>query len=250
MMTLADLQRDFSAFIRSGDRAVSDAVSKDAQRGLAVYHHAFRANLTDCLRSAFEKTHAWLGDAAFDAAAAAHIASHAPQSWTLAAYGEGFDRTLGGLYPADPEVTELAWLDWSLRRAFDGPDAPALVPATLAEVDWDNAALTLAPTLAARPISTNVAEIWNAMASGAAPPAARRLDPSAALIVWRRALSPQFKTVSMTELAALTLARVGKSFGEICGDIAPGFADEEATAAFAGAMLGSWIGDGVLVAVG
>lgn len=250
MMRLADLQRDFSAFIRSGDRTVTEAIPSKAQRGLAVYHHAFRASLTDCLRSAFEKTHAWLGDAAFDTAAAAHITSHAPQSWTLAAYGAGFDRTLGGLYPNDPEVGELAWLDWSLRRAFDGLDAPALDPASLAAIDWDNAGLTLAPTLAARPISCNVAEIWNAIAAGTAPPAARRLDPSAALIVWRQALSPQFRTVSMMELEALTLARLGKSFGEVCGDIAPGFPDEEAAAAFAGPMLGRWIGEGILVAVG
>lgn len=248
-MTLAALQQDFSAFLREGDSAVEQHISARGQRGLAVYHYAFRANLTSCLRSNFEKTHAWLGDDAFDAAAATHIASHSPKSWTLAAYGQGFDQTLLALYPNDPEVSELAWLDWSLRRAFDGPDASELDRQALASVDWDQAVLTLVPTLADCAIVTNVAEIWNAMATGEKPPAARRLDLAAALIVWREGLSPRFKAISEVERTAVSLARSGLPFGALCAEIAGFFPDEVAAAGFAGAMLGRWIAEGVLVAV-
>jgi hypothetical protein len=94
-----------------------------------VYHYAYRAQLLECLRYTFERVWAWLGDSGFEDAARRHIEAHPPHSWTLSDYGNEFDRTLSGLYPDDREVAELAWLDWPLRRAFDGrmrqPSQPA-----------------------------------------------------------------------------------------------------------------------------
>lgn len=248
-MSLALLQREFCAYLRDGDAAIAAQVARGARRGLAVYHHAYRANLAACLADTFEKTRAWLGDDAFAQAAQAHIARRPPSSWTLSDYGLGFDETLAGLYPDDAEVEELAWLDWSLRRAFDGPDSVVQDPATLAEVDWDIAALRLAPTLAVRPAATNAAAIWSALATGDRPPAAEPLNVSAGLIVWRQRLSPRFFTAPRLEHEALAAAQAGQSFGEICQTLAAELPDEEQAAAFAGGLLGRWMADGVVIGV-
>jgi hypothetical protein len=248
-MSLERLQRDFLAHVLAGDGAIVAAVGERGRRGLAVYSHAYRANLVACLKDTFEKTLAWLGEDAFGAAAARHIAEHPPRSWTLADYGEAFPRTLAGLYPADPEVRELAWLDWALRRAFDGPDAAMQDPAGFGDVDWEHAVFTLAPTLTLRQVTTNVAALWRAMAEGATPPPAAALPAPGALAVWRRELSPMFRSLDERERAALDLALGGASFGDICARLAADLPDGEAAATEAGALLARWLGDHIVIGV-
>jgi Putative DNA-binding domain len=249
-MSLANLQREFTAYLRSDGNAGIPAVSLRSLRGLPVYHYAYRASLIDALRDVFERTHSWLGDERFDEAARVHIAAHPPNSWTMSDYGVGFDNTLAGLYPDNAEVPELAWLDWSLRIAFNGPDAPPLDMALLAEVDWDSARLQIAPTLAMRIIQTNVAAIWGALAEDDMdPPVAELLEQPAVLTVWRHDLMPRFHTVSDDEHQALIMANDGVAFGPICETLTAEACDADEVAARVGAMLGRWIAEGVLVGV-
>jgi len=246
-MTLAQLQRDFRAYIVTGSPAVEAAIADGAGRGLAVYHHAFRANLIACLTDTFEKTAAWLGEDAFERAALAHIEAHPPTSWTMSDYGESFDDTLAARYPADPEVAELAWLDWRLRRAFDGPDTQIQDPAGLADLDWERAALRLAPTLALRGVETNVAALWSGMAEGAKPPPAAILDEPRGLAAWRRDLTPQFRTLGTVEHRALERARSGATFGDICAGVAGDIPPSEDPAATAGALLARWFAEQIVI---
>ncbi|MBL0966775.1 DNA-binding domain-containing protein [Blastomonas sp. UPD001] len=249
-MNLRQLQDDFCSYLRSDGAVTLASVAPAAQRGLGVYHFAHRATLGAALGDVFERTHAWLGDARFDHAAARHIALHPPASWTLADYGAGFEETLAGLYPDHPEVAELAWLDWTLRVAFNGPDCPDLDLASLAGVDWDSARLVINPTLAYRPIVTNVALIWQALDDGEPdPPPAERLPTPAVLTVWRQGLMPRFQTIEALEHEALAVAMRGGSLGEICSILAKGPTGSDAAATQAGAMLQRWMSEAVLVAL-
>ncbi len=249
-MTLADLQRDFVAYLKGDGSGIVEDVHTASLRGLPVYHFAYRASLVAALRDTFERTHAWLGDHQFDDAARAHIIASPPSSWTMSDFGLGFDRTLDGLYPNDPEVAELAWLDWSMRRAFDGADSGTLDTNALTDIDWDTAQLHLAPTLVMRTVSTNCAELWRALADDQAPPPACLLLPApVALTVWRQDLSPRFLSVGSDEHMALTMAADGVAFGPICEQLVNDDRDAAAVSALAGTMLARWIADGVLVGV-
>jgi hypothetical protein len=247
-MTLMATQRRFSAWLAGGETDISAMMGPRARRGLAVYRHAVGATLTAALRDSFGKTHAWLGDAAFDAAALAHSRARPSTSWTLSDYGEGFEATLADLYPDDLEVAELAWLDWSLRRAFEGPDPAEIDPGELAQIDWDAAILCFAPTLAWRGIATNAAAIWRALSVGETPPAAANLDAPAALVVWRQGLEPRFRTIDLVERAALESALRGEDFATVCEVTAR--ADPLGDPARrVGEMLAQWLGDGLIVGV-
>jgi hypothetical protein len=244
-MSLLDTQRGFRDHILAG----TDAPLPGApERGLAVYRHAYRAQLVASLRDTFEKTWAWLGDEAFDKAARHHVEAHAPKSWTLNEYGADFVQTLRGLYPDDAEVAELAWLDWSLRRAFDGPDADAIKPEALAEVDWDHAVLIFVPTLTMGEIVTNSAAIWGALAEEKAPPAAQRLAAPATVRIWRSGLTPKYRTIENFEQRALVLAMAGSSFADLCSLLVEG-GDINKAAHDVGAVLANWLQDGLIRAV-
>ena len=244
-MSLLDLQRGFRDYILSGAPEIGPRLGGDPAAGLAVYHHAYRAQLFAGLRDTFEKTWAWLGDEGFDAAARRHVEAHPPSSWTLGDYGEDFPATLNTLYPDDPEVAELAWLDWTLRRAFDGPNAEAISPEALAAVDWDTAVLTLVPTLKIGEVATNCAAIWGAIAEDQTPPAAERLPQAAAIRVWRQTLSPQYRTIEAAEHHALSLVLAGEPFGGVCTTLSEGM-DEAQVSQLIGGLLASWIQDGLV----
>ena len=244
-MSLLELQRRARDHILAGRAAPLLGAAVTASPGLAVYRNAYRAQLAACLRDTFEKTWAWLGDDAFENAAQVHVSLHPPRSWTLSDYGGEFPEVLRGLYPDDAEVSELAWLDWTLRRAFDGPDAEPIESDALAQVDWDTAVLDFVPTFVLGSVTTNCAAIWTAIAEGESPPSAAPLAEDAALRVWRAGLSPQYRSVDGFEFRALSLALSGLGFGEICQRLAEGEVPETAIPRLGG-LLGRWLQDGLV----
>lgn len=244
-MSLLALQRTFLAFLLDQPTELPVCVSGSAGPGLAVYHNAYRAQLVACLKDSYERIWAWLGDDAFDAAARVHIDRHAPTSWTLGEYGVGFAGTLDALYPDDPEVAEIAALDWALRRAFDGPDAPPFDRARLAKIDWEDAVIHFVPTLALLPVRTNCGAIWTAIAAGDAVPAAEVLPEPGWVRVWRVDLQPHFATIERAEKDAIQLAASGLSFAVLCDKMAEHIGAEEAVLA-AGRYLASWVQDGLI----
>jgi len=243
-MRLAALQVAMSRYL-VGERGEEFVATVNGHPGLDVYRNNYRGQLHACLRDTYEKCWAWLGDEAFDAAADAQIDRHAPQSWTLDAYGYDFERTLRVHYPHDPELPELAWLEWAMRRAFDGPDAAPFNPATLTEVDWDTARFIMVPTLTLGRMTTNAAAIWSALAEDIAPPPVMTLPEVATMLVWRQHLNPCFRTADETEARLLQLVLQGASFGDLCALLTTEIGADAATAK-CGAILAQWISDGLI----
>jgi hypothetical protein len=246
-MSLRDLQRDFILHLIDEPSSIAAAIHGD-EHGLAVYHNAYSAQLVDSLKDSYERLWAWLGDDGFEDAARHHIALHPPHSWTLGDYGQGFAQTIAALYPEDPEIGEIAALDWALRRAFDGPDAEAFDPARLAAVDWDEAVITFMPTLDLLPVTTNCGAIWNAISAQEDVPGAEMLPRPGWVRVWRVDLQPHFATIEDTEMEAIRLAASGLSFARLCDRLAEADGLESAMEA-AGAYLASWLQDGLIAEI-
>lgn len=242
-MSLAAIQRDFRCWLIDAPNQMKTRAI--AGSGLDVYHNAYRVRLSDCLRETFEKVFLWLGEDAFLAAARAHIEHTPPHGWTLGVYGAGFDHTLRALYPNDPEVAELASLDWALCRAFDGSDADTVASTALASIDWDVAVLSLVPTAQIFDAVTNAGAIWSALSAGESPPAAALLPAPAAILVCRQGLTPCFRTVDAIEHQALKMIAAGKTFGAVCAALVERSGPDTGVQQ-AGAMLGQWLHDGLI----
>ena len=251
--TLVTLQTAFHDHLLDRPSAIADEIAAGGRIGVAhrlhIYHHAYRARLLDNLRDAFEKTWAYLGDDSFDEAALDFVEANPPQHRNLRWHGADFPHGLAARFPQDPDIAELAMIDWQLRRAFDGPDAEPLAPTALTELgaaQWDAVGFRFAPTLFLAALRFNTVNIWHALDQEQPPPLAERLPDRAWLIIWRKAWQPHFRTIDPLEHAALSQLLAGASFAHVCAALGEHLSDQEATA-LAGRHLSTWLRDDLIV---
>ena len=241
-MTLATLQRAFLAEIAADDDL------PPSSPGMAIYRNSYRGRLSDALTSGFERTRRWVGEEAFEQAAAHYILSHPPRRWTLDLFGEAFPDLLAALFAGDPEVAELAWLEWQLQQAFAANNAPVLTTqdltqASLGEDDWARLRLVPAPGFAARQVQCDVTALWPLLQDEAATAHPTFLPELGWLIVWRSELSPHYRLLEAAEGTALAALANGATFGEVAASVG---ADH--LAQFGGWFAG-WLADGMLSAM-
>lgn len=239
-MSLLCLQNDMRAWLEQGSHRAARRFSASARNGLGIYQNNYRAQLINCLEESFAVTRSWLGGEAFHGAVVAHIEAVSPSSWTLDHYPREFPMTLGKLYPADPEVPDLALLELALGEAFVAGDAPPLAR-DLGAVDWDHARLAFLPSLTSHRLLSNAPAIWLAIASDVAPPPAQALPAAGGLVVWRSGEQCHFRALDPHELGAISFCREpGATFGMLC-EAAGAHAAEQV-----GAWLGQWLSDAII----
>lgn len=221
----------------------------DARRaaGMTVYRNAYRTRLIDVLRNTFERTARLVGDDAFSQAAAHHLITRPPTSWTIDLAGEGFAETCAELFANDPDVAELAWLEWAMHCVFTAADEEPLSPtdfaAATADFDagqWDELRFELMPGTALRPVTYDLVKLWAALAD---PPLAlevEKLSKPMWALVWREGEQPVFGIVQDAEGLALAHVQRGGTFGGVCAALMKHFKTADA-AAKAGAILRNWL---------
>lgn len=242
-MSLLGVQRDMRAWLDDGREETAVAFSAGARAGLNIYQNNYRTQLANCLEESFPVTLAWLGGDAFHAAIVAHVEAVSPSSWTLDHYTRDFPLTLARLFPSDPEVGDLAFLELALGEAFVAPDSAPLA-CDLTEVDWDRAALAFIPSLTIHPLSTNAPAIWSAINADQEPPAVSQLPKAGALLVWRSDEACRFRATDHRECDALLfLMGRASTFGTLCATLGTEHVEQ------VGLWLGRWLADGIIAAI-
>ena len=249
-VTLSRLQDDLSAWLQTGDPALTARFGDDAAPGLAVYLNNYRLQLLGCLEEAFPHALRWLGEERFWAAARQHIMSCPPVSWTLDAYPQTFAATIEQHFPDEPVVADLVRLEWAISVAFVAADVAPLTRAQFTDLDWDGVALRQgagAQFLAQR---TNAVAIWSALSRDEAPPAAELLEEVRSVLVWRSEETPFFRTLDADEVEIFASLEQPRRFTAICEALVARIGHEPGIAR-AGQLLARWADDGaVAVAAG
>ncbi len=244
-MNLAELQHTFRDWLTQADETAEWRLGGGP--GTEIYQNNYRVSLMSCLAENYKRVAGWLGEEAFEAAAARYVDAHPPTGWTLDAYGERFEAFLARIYPDDAEVADLAAIDWAIGQVFVSIDAAALRPEALAVDDWDAAVIRTVPSLRQITLSSNADAIWRALAAEDMPPAACRAE-AAVVLVWRQGLEPVFRRAAAHDLDVLAWSAEGMGFGPICARLAETLGDEAAVSA-AGTVLGQWLTEEMVAAV-
>jgi len=213
---LAAVQRHFA------DRVLANALPPEMPEDLItgrlpIYHHAYRARLAEVLADTYAKTCLYMGSDTFEAHARDYAVAHPPRTRSLNRYGEGLVGTLRAAYPDNPELHELAQLDWDLRTRFDSADVSTLETAAAQASDtWTTRPGVLHPSALLRAITTNVVGVWNAIHTDDDVPEAVALPAPATLLVWRKGHQPHFRTLDAAEAAWVQALHAGASVHDAC----------------------------------
>jgi hypothetical protein len=244
-MTLTELQTGFRDWLAD---SATNPLPMGERRGLNVYQNNYRSQLVGCLQESYPQLRSWLGDEAFLYAARTHIERYPPTGWTLDAYGADFGLTLLALFPDNPDLHELAWIEAALSRAFVAQDAAPVVASGLPPIDWDAARLGFTPSLSLAPLSTNADDIWWAMHDQADRPESRMLARPGGVMAWRRAYVSCLRTLDPLEFAALAHARADGNFASLCEMLVARLGESEGVAK-AGSLLAEWIASELITSI-
>lgn len=254
MSTLAARQSDFMASLLDDERALPAGWSPRHAAGLDIYRNNYRTALVEALRSTFERTERLVGEASFARAAAHHLITHPPVSWTLDLAGQGFAETCAELFANDPEVGELAQLEWSMHLVFVARDATPLTAekfisaaSKFVEDDWTGLTLEFLPGLVVFDIRHDLKALWSSLAEGADVPLVELTDSPLSVIVWREDERPVFILVPQVEGAALRSMQAGEAYGQVCETMLDQIGD--VAIEMAGAMLQRWLREGLVAAI-
>lgn len=239
-MTLLAEQTRFLSEIAADDDVPPSSI------GMGIYRNAYRARLIGALESGYERTRRWVGEEAFEVAAAHYILTQPPSSWTLDAFGAQFPDLLAELFAGDPEVAELAWLEWQMQQAFGAVDTPELGAAQLGtagldEDGWNTLRFAMAAGFAARAVTHELAALWHGLAPDSAATPDDPLPAPQHLIVWRHALRPHFRLHDPAEFSALDHLIRGATLGQTGAALERAGGDPEQL----GGWLACWLSEGL-----
>ena len=138
-MNLKQLQTSFQNVILGQHCTEVDWVQASGQAlsscdRLSIYHKAYRFRLVDVLFDTFEHTAIYLGSDWFTRLARTYVQSNHSSSPNIGRYGKEFPDFLAEQLADDLEISEIALMDWKLRRAFDGRDSTVMTADSLPQL--------------------------------------------------------------------------------------------------------------------
>ena len=256
-MKLAELQAEFQKGILGQPDKILASICETPRLSrndrFAVYENAYRLRLGEVIGNDYPILRKALGDETFGTIVGGYIdtvESHHPNvRW----YSRKLPDFMASHEPWIGErlFVDLAFFERALEDAFDAADAPAIAIDAVLEIaadDQPSMRFAFQPSL--KVLSTAAGTI----AAYEAAAAEEDIDMSShdgeeVVLVWRnQALDSVYRIVGEDEALALDAALTGGSFAEICGLLAVKN-DVETVAATAGALLGQWFADGLIVGV-
>lgn len=189
------------------------------ERGMQIYHRAYRERLAEVLADSYPKCQLYLGTALFEELAYQYIGAHPPKERHLGTYGAHFAVLLQSVYPDNPELPDLAQLEWALREVFDTTNVPAWTLADIGETGPEAclaSGAVLHPSLSLHTVRTNAVTIWHAIDGDVEVPEVTLWAQPRTLAVWRKDLRPHFKSLDTEEAGFLIeLGKSGASIADV-----------------------------------
>ena len=262
-----------AAVLGQGSSALLQPSPRGAPAPVEVYRHAYPARLTGALRDNYEILALALGDADFDALAMAYLQAQPSNQPSIRWFGHALVDFMEQRLAADdglvphPALADLARMDWALRSAFDAADAPVIDSASLARTpadDWPVLVLQLHPSVRQLGLQWAVEPAWHALrtahdaANSTLADAVDATEPELPapealphpLLVWRKGLETQWRSLAESEACLLQAVAEGANFAALCEQAAGQVEQADQAVPLVVAALQQWLADGLISAVG
>lgn len=259
MIGLAQRQEAFLRAILDESAPLPEGWGNSQAAGMAVYRGNYRSALMGALAETYERTARYVGEKPFAQSCINHAITHPPSGWTIDEAGAGFDATCAAHFRDNPEVAELAWLEWTMLGLATAPDTDPMTPEAFSQAvagfddeGWGNLRLALQPRCDARLVDHDLTALWRALDTEATDRPEIRLSAAQCCLVWREGERPTFILVEPDHVDALAAMQSGASYGEMIGvligdDPEPTDAVIQSAAMRAGAIVGKWLQERLIV---
>ena len=261
MTSLSELQERFQAFLlgagANADRGIEPlTVGSErlpARQRLAVYADAYRLRLLEILGDDFPGLKGLVGERAFEALGGAYITAYPSTHPSVRWFGRHLPEFLReGFDDLDRDVlAEMATFEWTQGEVMDAADDPVIDVAALgglAAGSWPRMRLGFQPALRRLELACNVPAAWKAIREETPPPALEKSEPPVPWLLWRRGIEVHWRPLDEDERFALDAAHDGRTFGEICEEMATSGGGEDVPLRAAG-FLKLWVVDGLVAQV-
>ncbi|MFI5396295.1 MAG: DUF2063 domain-containing protein [Candidatus Binatia bacterium] len=215
---------------------------------LDIYANMYFYRMRDALKEDFSAVCSVVGDTTFHNLITDYLIARPPSHFSLRYAGKHFPPFLRR-HPSScrwPFLADLANLEWAILDAFDAADAPVLEAPALAGVPqerWPELRFQLTPALRLLDLDWPVHEVWKHTQCGEPP--AQPAPCAITLRVWRQNFRVYHRRIDTTERIALVTISEGASFAAVCERIVACDSEARGTER-AAALLGEWLGDGLL----
>ena len=251
MSALAHLQQAFQSYVLREEPGLAERIAGgdrvDPQRRLRIYFDAYRLRLLEALATDYESLRALMGDEAFGAACRAYVEATPSAFRNLRWYGGGLSDYLRLTQPwsEQPILHEVAVFEWTLTLAFDAPDAPVVRFEELARMPqqaWPVLGFVLHPSAYFLELRSNAPSLRKATDAGDSLPETLIVEDTKPWLIWRKALTAYFRSLSESESWALAAVKEGANFTALCEGLCQWFSPDEA-APQAARLLRQWVDD-------
>ncbi len=243
---LLDQSHDFEQDIISTDDA-------RAEHRLGAYYNAYRIRLIDCLATDFSGLLKELGDEGFEFMALEYLKLYPSEHPSVRWVGKHMVEFLQ--HSGQPEAeffAELANFEWSQGLCFDAADADRLFTLQdMAQIDpaaWPTLKFDFHPSMRWLDLNWNVPPYWVALDKDEELPPKQRGEYPTRWLMWRKELSPNWRSLDVSEAWAIEAAAQGANFAELCEGLLE-WIGEDAVAVTAAGFLKQWIVDELLIEV-
>jgi hypothetical protein len=253
--SLADLQRAFQDYLLASDdgfaAAVHDTRKIDRVTLLGVYRDAYTLRLIEVLTNDFPGVMAMCGPADFDYLARSYIAAHPSRHPSVRWFGKDLATFAATTPPfnGSPGVAEMALFEWSVREAFDAPDAMPVTADALMAVPpeaWETLSFAVIPSTHRLGLVFDVPQAWQRRDEEEPG----NLDVPAAeqplqWAIWRPERLTSYRSLEPDEAILMDALIAGRPFPEMCEAILPLVGEEQVMARAAG-LLRVWVEAGMI----
>lgn len=259
-MKLAEFQALFQARILAGagegDAPLLKALrpsqcGADRETLLGVYQTGYRVRLADFLAEDHPGLRGLIGDDAFDELIEDYIAANPPRDRNARWYTTGLPDFMreSPRWRKDARAVSMSLFERAMVDAFDAADAQPLTIEALSKFapeDWPRLVFGFHPSVILLELSAGTLEAYDPPPDEEAEPAPQPEEGVEHVAVWRVDEETAFRGLEPDEHVALSEAKAGRAFGDICQMAAfqrSGEMEPERLAQF----LASWFEDGMIV---
>lgn len=260
--TLKEIQQLFSTAILKEEGALFLSEIEEGGRitpktRLGIYAFAYKARLRDVLGEDYPVLHEMVGDEVFHQLANDYIDRHPSDNVSLRYFGRHMKSYLREheIYSEQACLAEMAEFEWAFNDVFDGADAAAVTLEEVGQIPpeaWTILRFKLHPTFQMLSFHWNIIEIWNHIKENPNDRDDIQLDyiqpekmkNPREVILWRKGLVSQYKTLDSDEADALKLLHNFKSFPDICERLSESHGDDAPVKAVT--FLQHWVNDGMI----